>query len=93
MSRPCLVSRGPEEKVKALFESADFKVSLQKDIYGWLFNHYIMNAAMEAQVVKYGSFKNVVLSTDALAGMLMNIKEMVPYIKAKNIKVDTAVKG
>ncbi|MBR4706726.1 MAG: ketopantoate reductase family protein [Pseudobutyrivibrio sp.] len=82
-----------EEMVKELFASADFKVSLHKDINSWLWNHYVANAAMEAEVLKRGSFEAVVSSNDGLKNMMLNIKEMVPYLKAKGITPDISVKA
>ncbi|MCR5755958.1 MAG: ketopantoate reductase family protein [Acetatifactor sp.] len=79
-----------ETAVQNLFVSAGFRVTVQKDIESWLLNHYVMNTAMEAEVLKRGSFENVVTSTEALADMLRNLKEMVPYLKAKGVKTDAA---
>jgi len=75
-----------EKEVKTLFETAGFKVTLQKDIQGWLLNHYVLNTAMEAEVLKYGSFEQVIKSDKGLADMIRNIKEMVPYSKLKKFK-------
>ncbi|MDG0792410.1 hypothetical protein OMP38_17165 [Cohnella ginsengisoli] len=43
-------------KVKALFESAHFKINWVKDMQNWLWNHFARNAAMEAEVLKRGKF-------------------------------------
>ncbi len=81
-----------EEKVRKLFEDAGFKVKLQKNIDAWLVNHYVLNAAMEAEVMKRGSFAAVVESQDGLKNMLLNARRMVPYVKAKNIKPGIALR-
>ncbi|MCR5793071.1 MAG: ketopantoate reductase family protein [Lachnospiraceae bacterium] len=90
-----LVNATPSERelaVQKLFEEAGFRISVQKDIRSWLLNHYVMNTAMEAEVLKHGSFENVVLSSGALADMIRNIKEMIPYLKAKKVPMDMAMK-
>ncbi|SFR60105.1 2-dehydropantoate 2-reductase [Pseudobutyrivibrio sp. NOR37] len=80
-----------EQAVKNLFESAGFKVSLHRDIDGWLVNHYVLNAAMEMEVLKRGSFEKVVQSEDGLTSMMENVKKMIPYLKAKGVRPDMAI--
>ena len=82
-----------EAFVKKLFTEAGFKVSIQKNIEEWLLNHYVANAAMEAEVLKAGSFKAVASSKKLLSQMVLNIREMTPYIKAKGFKPDALVKA
>jgi 2-dehydropantoate 2-reductase len=65
---------------------------VQKDFQSWLMNHYVLNAAMEVEVLKSGSFKKVISSHEALAGMGRNIKEMIPVLKAKGSKLDVMTK-
>ena len=77
-----------EKAVIELFKSAGFKPALKKDIRSFLINHYAANAAMEAEVLKHGSFENVAKNSDALADMIRNIREMVPYLKALNVHLD-----
>lgn len=75
-----------EKEVIELFKSADFKVSLQKNISEWLFLHYIANAAMEGAAAEAGGFKEAISSSKALAHMVINIRKMSPYLKAKGVK-------
>ena len=82
-----------EELVKELFAAAGFKVTMHSDINRWLWNHYVANAAMETEVLKRGSFEAVVSSSDGLADMMLNIREMVPYLKAKGITPDLSVRA
>ncbi len=78
--------------VRKLFIDTGFKIMVQKDVQSWLMNHYVLNAAMEVEVLKHGSFKNVISSQEALAGMVRNIKEMIPVLKAKGSKLDVMTK-
>ncbi|MBP3280138.1 MAG: ketopantoate reductase family protein, partial [Butyrivibrio sp.] len=82
-----------EELVKELFATAGFKVNIHSDVNSWLWNHYVANAAMETEVLKRGSFEAVVSSRDGLADMMLNIREMVPYLKAKGITPDLSVRA
>lgn len=82
-----------EELVKELFAAAGFKVTMHSDVNSWLWNHYVANAAMETEVLKRGSFEAVVSSSDGLADMMLNIREMVPYLKAKGIAPDLSVRA
>ena len=75
-----------EQEVMNLFASAGFKISTQKDIARWLFIHYLANAAMEGAVAEVGGFGEAISSSEALSHMVLNIRKMTPYLKAKNFK-------
>lgn len=76
------------EEVKQLFLDAEFKVSTIKDVRSWLWNHFAVNAAMEVELVKCGSFSNMMESPQSLSNIGMNMREIVPVLKAKGAKVD-----
>ena len=75
-----------------LFTGIGFKVVVHKDFQSWLRNHYALNAAMEVEVLKSGSFKRVSSSHEALIGIGRNMKEMIPVLKAKGSKPDFMTK-
>ena len=77
-----------EQEVMKLFKGSGFKISIQKDIAKWLFIHYIMNAAMESVATEAGGFGKVISSSEALSHMILNIRKMTPYLKAKGVKKD-----
>lgn len=79
-------------EVRKLFAQAGFKVMVQKDVKSWLWNHFALNAAMETEVLKSGSFKEVVSSREALNGLGLNMKEMIPVLKARGSKLDIMTK-
>jgi 2-dehydropantoate 2-reductase len=79
-------------EVRKLFVDAGFKIMVQKDLQSWFWNHYALNAAMEAEVLKSGSFENVVSSPEALVGIGRNMKEILPVLKAKGSKLDVITK-
>lgn len=79
-------------EVHKLFSGIGFKVLVQKDFQSWLRNHYASNVAMEAAVLKSGSFRKVVSSREALDGIGHNMKEMLPVLKAKGAKLDVLIR-
>ncbi|WP_313069619.1 ketopantoate reductase family protein [Lacrimispora sp.] len=79
-------------EVRKLFVDAGFKIMVQEDLQSWFWNHYALNAAMEVEVLKSGSFKNVVSSPEALVGIGRNMKEITPILKAKGSKLDVITK-
>ena len=79
-------------EVRKLFAQAGFKVMVQKDVKSWLWNHFALNAAMETEVLKSGSFKEVISSREALEGIGRNMKEMIPVLKARGSKLDVMTK-
>ncbi|MNZ90647.1 2-dehydropantoate 2-reductase [compost metagenome] len=74
--------------VKKCFESAHFKISWVKDMQNWLWNHFAMNAAMEAEVLKRGSFSALMNHKDSFANVGLNMREMIPVLKARGAKHD-----
>ncbi|MBD3917320.1 ketopantoate reductase family protein [Paenibacillus sp. PR3] len=75
-------------KVRELFESAQFKISWIKDMQNWLWNHFAMNAAMEAEVLKRGSFPALMNHSDSFSNLGLNMREMIPVLKARGAKLD-----
>lgn len=75
-------------EVRKLFAEAGFKIMVKQNLQSWLWNHFAFNVAMEVEVLKSGSFKKVISSPEALAGIGRNVKEMIPVLKAKGSKLD-----
>ncbi|MBM7567892.1 ketopantoate reductase family protein [Paenibacillus sacheonensis] len=75
-------------KVRELFESAHFKISWKKDMQNWLWNHFAMNAAMEAEVLKRGSFSALMNHNDSFSNVGLNMRELIPVLKARGAKLD-----
>lgn len=74
-------------EVRKLFADAGFKIAVHKDAQSWLWNHFAFNVAMEMEVLKSGSFENVVNSRMALDGIGSNVKELIQVLKAKGSKI------
>ncbi|EGW41869.1 2-dehydropantoate 2-reductase N-terminal domain-containing protein [Desulfosporosinus sp. OT] len=79
-------------EVRKLFVEAGFKIMVQKDLQSWLWNHFALNAAMEVEVLKSGSFEKVISSPEALIGIGRNMKEITQVLKAKGSKLDVMTK-
>lgn len=77
-----------DQEVQDLFVNSGFKVNKLKDIRSWFFNHQATNVAIEIEVMKSGSFHNLMRDTKALEAIGKNLKEIVPVIKAKQAKID-----
>ncbi|MDR1060018.1 MAG: ketopantoate reductase family protein, partial [Clostridiales bacterium] len=78
--------------LRSLFNGAGFKAAMQADIQGWLRNHFIMNVAMEIEVLRSGSFKAAAASREALVNMSHSVREMIPILKAKGSRPDAQTK-
>lgn len=79
-------------EVRKLFVGAGFKITVQKDLQSWLWNHFALNVAMEVEVLKSGSFEKVISSSEALVGIGRNMREIIPVLKAKGSKLDVITK-
>lgn len=75
-------------KVTELFESAHFKINWIKDMQNWLWNHFAMNAAMETEVLRLGSFPALLKYRDSFANVGKNMREIAPVLKARGTKID-----
>lgn len=74
------------EDVVDLFKQAGFSISLQKDMYVWYLQHFIMNAGMAAQALKLGSYQNMYQSPKQVKPAVLLMREMLPLIRAKGRK-------
>ncbi|WP_256975484.1 hypothetical protein [Paenibacillus sp. MY03] len=54
----------------------------------WLWKHFAMNAAMETEVLKRGSFPAIMNHSDSFANVGKHMREMVPVLKARGAKSD-----
>ncbi len=88
LEKPRAGTESMNNKVKELFESAHFKISWIKDMQNWLWNHFAMNAAMEAEVLRRGSFPALMNHSDSFANVGKNMREMIPVLKARGAKPD-----
>ncbi|MEK4664619.1 2-dehydropantoate 2-reductase N-terminal domain-containing protein [Priestia sp. FSL H7-0729] len=88
LEKPRIGTEQINNKVKELFESAKFKINWIKGMQSWLWNHYAMNAAMETEVLKRGSFPALLNHGDSFANVGKSMREMKPILKARGAKMD-----
>ncbi|EGG35854.1 ketopantoate reductase family protein [Paenibacillus sp. HGF5] len=88
LEKPRAGTEQMNNQIKELFESAHFKISWIKDMQSWLWNHFAMNAAMEAEVLKRGSFPALMNHSDSFANVGKHMREMMPILKARGAKMD-----
>lgn len=89
LEKPRVGTEPINQMVKECFESAHFKISWVKDMQNWLWNHFAMNAAMETEVLKRGSFPALMNHKDSFSNVGLNMREMMPVLKARGTKPDT----
>ncbi|WP_341346799.1 2-dehydropantoate 2-reductase N-terminal domain-containing protein [Paenibacillus sp. FSL H3-0469] len=88
LEQPRVGTETINNKVKELLESAHFKIRWIKDMQNWLWNHFAMNAAMETEVLRRGSFPAILDHSDSFANVGRNMREIIPVIKARGGKAD-----
>lgn len=88
LEKPRSGTESINKKIKELFESAHFKISWVKDMQNWLWIHFAMNAAMEAEVLKRGSFPALMNHSDSFVNVGKHMREMTPLLKARGAKSD-----
>ncbi len=79
-------------KIRNLFVNTGFKISEQKDFRSWLWNHYALNAAMEASMITVGGFKEMFDSPESLANIGVNIREIITLLKARGSSIDISTR-
>jgi 2-dehydropantoate 2-reductase len=81
-------SKKRHKQIVTLFKDAGFSVNKPKNMHHWLWGHFIMNAAMAAQVIKAGGHLKVFQSPNNLTEMVLLFREMVPLVKTRGKKLD-----
>jgi 2-dehydropantoate 2-reductase len=82
----------PTERAVAvmnLYKSEGFKSKVIKDFRSWLFGHFVMNAAMHLETLKYGTNFNLdaLQTTKFWKNVIANGKELMPLLKARNVNI------
>ncbi|MBX3083310.1 MAG: ketopantoate reductase [Anaerolineae bacterium] len=79
------------QAVYEMFRSAGFSVSESKDFRGWLWFHFVLEAALAVQALKVGGYSNVFSSAPQLKATILLMREMLPVLKAKGEKPNPGV--
>jgi 2-dehydropantoate 2-reductase len=74
-------------EVTSLFKSSGFKITEIKDFRSWLFSHFVFNAAMHLENMKYNGMAPLadLQSAKFWRNVISNGKELLPLLKARNV--------
>lgn len=81
-------SRERVQQVNTLFEQAGFSVKKQANFKKFLLNHFLLNVAIEIEVLKEGSFIKLMDSIHALGNISINLRQLKPIMKERGIGYD-----
>jgi 2-dehydropantoate 2-reductase len=76
--------------VRELFRSAGFAVSEQKNFGNWLWNHFILDVGFGSETLKAGGVEALMSSSKSLKGLVLDVRELLPLLKARGIKLGLA---
>jgi len=79
-------------QVRELFEKSGFKVRVQKDMRRWLWNHFLVNAVMEAELLKFGNFRRLLKTPESFTMMGVHMKEIISIMHLRGTKPDMSTK-
>ncbi|NRG28324.1 ketopantoate reductase family protein [Bacillus circulans] len=76
------------QQVYTLFEQAEFSLKRQTNFKKFLLNHFLLNVAVEIEVLKEGSFIGLMDSIDALGNISINLRQLKPIMKERGMSYD-----
>lgn len=74
-----------EHDVRRVFRDAGFRISERPDFRGWLWLHFIADAGMHSQGLRFGSLSELVGSRPRLRDALRTTRELIPLLQARGI--------
>jgi len=74
-----------ERELQALFRGSGFGIQTQRDFRGWLWTHFITNAALLPQALKAGSFAAMMGSDAHLREAVLRVRELLPVLAARGV--------
>jgi 2-dehydropantoate 2-reductase len=76
-----------DHAVRDLFAAAGFSVSEQKNFQAWLWHHFILDAGFAYASLIAGGARKVPESPQALRGIILVVRELLPLIRARGVKL------
>jgi 2-dehydropantoate 2-reductase len=76
-----------DREVRALFTSAGFSVSEQKNFGDWLWHHFIVDAGFGSEALKAGGTEALMSSPAHLKGIVLDVRELLPVLKARGARL------
>lgn len=74
-----------ELAIRGLMRSAGFNIVEQKDLRGWLWTHFALNAGLHAQALQAGSMAHMMNSVDQGRSAIRNVREVLPVVQARGV--------
>lgn len=74
-------------EVRNLFRECGFDVAEHHDFLGWLWIHFAIGAGLQAEVLKAGSFENLLLSGAHRKSAILNARELLPLVRARGVHI------
>nr|WP_225958133.1 2-dehydropantoate 2-reductase N-terminal domain-containing protein [Amycolatopsis lexingtonensis] len=74
-----------ELAVRKVFREAGFRLKEQPDFRGWLWVHFVSNAALFTQGVRLGSLSDLAGSTSDFREALLAGRELLPLLQARGV--------
>jgi 2-dehydropantoate 2-reductase len=76
-----------DRAVRDLFTAAGFSVSEKKNFQAWLWHHFLLDAGFAYASLTVGGAVKVADSPQALRGMILVVRELLPLIRARGVKL------
>ncbi|MET9633079.1 2-dehydropantoate 2-reductase N-terminal domain-containing protein [Lentzea sp. NPDC006480] len=76
---------GRERAVRQVFRDAGLRVREQPDFRGWLWVHFVSDAALHSQGLRLGSLSELAGATDDLREALLAGRELLPLLQARGV--------
>ncbi|MDR2932215.1 MAG: ketopantoate reductase [Oscillospiraceae bacterium] len=76
-------SQKRHQQVAGLFEQAGFRLSIQKDMRSWYWDHFLLDAALGAQMFREGSYERMFRSRAAVKEAVLVMQEILPIIERR----------
>ena len=79
-----------DRAVRELFTSTGFSVSEHKNFGNWLWHHFILDAGFGSETLKAGGVEALMSSSKLLKGIVFDVRELLPLLKARGAKLSLA---
>ncbi|GGK95936.1 ketopantoate reductase [Sphaerisporangium melleum] len=74
-----------EQAVRRVFREAGFRLRERPDFRGWLWVHFVANAALHTQGLRLGSLSKLAGATGDLREALLTGRELLPLLEARGV--------
>jgi 2-dehydropantoate 2-reductase len=79
-----------DRAVREFFTSTGFSVCEQKNFGDWLWHHFILDVGFGSETLKAGGVEALMSSSKFLKGIVFDVRELLPLLKARGAKLSLA---